>query len=85
MSIRGFNVGSGVEKYDYNYLDNLPDSEEYTAAEKAKLGALPTKSELDSELAGKADADDLAAVEQAVESMGSAITSAQIHALFGGT
>ena len=82
MSIRGFNVGSGVEKYDYNYLDNLPATQEYTAEEKIKLGALPTKSELDSELAAKADTADLEAVEQAVEAFGSAITNAQIDALF---
>ena len=81
MSIRGFNVGSGVEQYDYNYLDNLPDTV-YTAAEKTKLGALPTKSELDTELAAKADSTDLESVADAVEAMGSAITSAQIDALF---
>lgn len=82
MSIRGFNVGTGVEQYDYNYLDNLPGGEVFTSTEKSKLEALPTKSELDTELVAKADADDLEAVEQAVEAFGSAITNAQIDALF---
>ena len=26
MSIKGFNVGSGVERYDYEYLDNKPSA-----------------------------------------------------------
>lgn len=82
MSIRGFNVGTGVEQYDYNYLDNLPGGEVFTSTEKAKLGALPTKSELDTELAAKADADDLESVADTVEAMGSAITNAQIDSLF---
>lgn len=24
MSVRGFNTGSGVEQYDYDFLDNRP-------------------------------------------------------------
>lgn len=26
MSVRGFNTGSGIEQYDYDYLDNKPDA-----------------------------------------------------------
>lgn len=26
MSIKGFNVGSGVERYDYDYLENKPSA-----------------------------------------------------------
>ena len=69
MSIRGFNVGTGVEQYDYNYLDNLPGGEVFTSTEKAKLGALPTATELNTELGDKVETDDV-------------ITTAQIDALF---
>lgn len=90
MSVRGFNTGSGIEQYDYDYLDNKPatptkesiglgnvdntsdmnkpvstaqaqalsqkvdkvpgmglSQEDYTSADKEKLGDLPTNAELE--------------------------------------
>ena len=109
MSVRGFNTRSGIEQYDYDYLDNKPDAptkdsiglgnvdntsdmgkpvstaqeqalsqkvdkvpgmglsqEDYTSAEKEKLGDLPTNEELEADLAGKASAEIVAALESAV-------------------
>ena len=109
MSVRGFNTGSGIEQYDYDYLDNKPaaptkesiglgnvdntsdmnkpvstlqrealsqkvdkvpgmglSQEDYTSEDKAKLEALPTNSELEADLAGKASAETVAALESAV-------------------
>ena len=109
MSVRGFNTGSGIEQYDYDYLANKPatptkesiglgnvdntsdmnkpvstaqeqalsqkvdkvpgmglSQEDYTSAEKEKLGDLPTNEELEADLAGKASAETVAALESAV-------------------
>lgn len=109
MSVRGFNTGSGIEQYDYDYLDNKPaaptkesiglgnvdntsdmnkpvstaqtqalsqkvdkvpgmglSQEDYTSADKAKLEALPTNSELETALEGKASTESVASLNQAI-------------------
>lgn len=109
MSVRGFNTGSGIEQYDYDYLDNKPDAptkesiglgnvdntsdmdkpvstaqeqalsqkvdkvpgmglsqEDFTSEDKEKLEALPTNSELETALEGKANQTEVTRLNQAI-------------------
>ena len=45
MSVRGFNTGSGVEQYDYEYLDNKPEIP--TKKSDIGLGNVDNTSDLD--------------------------------------